>query len=1287
MEIKEQTISGGNVQNIGYQYNYYGDTTFQEYVSSILFSIGQTGKSYYYYRSGLIPFYGRDQEIEILNKFLIYEAKFSIIAVTGNGGSGKSRLIYEFLKSVSDWDKAYLDWREFSINQMNYIINSFVYDKDLILVIDYVLAYADEIGDWLCKIKNHMITLKNKIRIVVIEREGIYSHVDSGNVSSFTTAKKSLSPYWYSKIIEKNRLEDYLYIVIELYPLENSQLLKIARALIEKEKNEYISDDKIIENIIIPLEQMDAEKKRPVFLLFITQAWIMYNDVRNWDLEELLRWISNNELRRIYELSGQDTEITAVIAYLLCYATMVSGINSKQIHAFMADDIKKIARFAQKKRSNIVHLFNEINLESRQYFYIEPLVPDLLGEYFCVDFFTGQILNGNDIIISQFARNAIESKVNEYASFWIRISQDFPDIDLEPIGKQLCACGIKDINAVKYGQFLYTLVINIRNPRFQVMLNNVFQEGLFLEEFYIKARAENLVYLAIFPFEFPGISDDRNKYLLELQSLKERYLSCWPPYVMALSYMLETGAIEEKKYDYLHEVREYLKQHFDENTAFYFCCMLKWFYKNEDNKADYYLEIRDMVVNYNAYYNLASFFMTFLGEIGQCYTKENYDLVIMFASRYVSERKIREVCFGLIEFLYRDSDEEFVRIVYKLFDLTFRKIRPSIPRLFTVYCKVLRKLMEFSTDINQRRNILMRIYNILLSYGESEKNTSLKSIKLGLDCFEDAVILYCSNLESYNARKSFLSYIFKNVQKEEGKIRNEVLDRISDVLMCDLFEKNKSTLMWKKDIQYQIYIRIQNQHVLKNLLKASMDLYSLFPLKEKERYIQELLLWLQKEICIWRWDIFRIIFSGLIDSYISYHHLSETLKEKLGFLKNQENEIYIVDLLSKSWDILELPHADMIKMSRKILKYHCHKKIMLEYQDWLLRKCNGEICNKRVVDELGRLYYTYNNLSDAVYWVKGMYTVISHSYIRKEKIKYLQKMNELTMQFDDSILLDYYRRAFEIVILEDNGKYRKKLLSEYRYSKAFTIKTYIELLIQLAKQYNLKSGCDYLREITITAAHCTQSEIEYAFNLINNMIIQKTFDTEVCLDFCKHLINEGTENLYLYYIFPAISLRSVTVNEMYVELFFLLAFMDNIRKSKVFVDYRALSVSVHCVNLLLGMILEHNKYWDRADDCVDRILKFVHTAKHTSAIPGIIKDLIFAIDLFAGLKIRKKYYEFLYGLSQIYPIVLSTSNDGHLIVECNSVEVISKSIVTKHLIYPSNKKEWILLHLTDEWND
>ncbi|MCD7856997.1 MAG: ATP-binding protein, partial [Clostridiales bacterium] len=147
---------------------YHG--SFAEYVDDL--QPPWSNKNRFHYRNPSLGFYGREQEIAELNDFLNRNEDILWMAVTGDGGVGKSKLLYHFCAQVNDrpgWKTVWLSTN--SSKRLNEY-RSWDYPQRLLVVADYAGEMAEQLGDWLSHLSEVAPSCRpERLRLILLERE------------------------------------------------------------------------------------------------------------------------------------------------------------------------------------------------------------------------------------------------------------------------------------------------------------------------------------------------------------------------------------------------------------------------------------------------------------------------------------------------------------------------------------------------------------------------------------------------------------------------------------------------------------------------------------------------------------------------------------------------------------------------------------------------------------------------------------------------------------------------------------------------------------------------------------------------------------------------------------------------------------------------------------------------------------------------------------------------------------------------------------------------------------
>jgi len=120
----------------------------------------------YHFSKRAIPFCGRSDEIAQLTEFVKQDASFSWWAVTGQAGSGKSRLAYELIQQFPpSWFGFFVGDRALREDAENYV--PFCHT---LVVIDYVAGRERSVSELINALQQNFEKTKYKLRILLLER-------------------------------------------------------------------------------------------------------------------------------------------------------------------------------------------------------------------------------------------------------------------------------------------------------------------------------------------------------------------------------------------------------------------------------------------------------------------------------------------------------------------------------------------------------------------------------------------------------------------------------------------------------------------------------------------------------------------------------------------------------------------------------------------------------------------------------------------------------------------------------------------------------------------------------------------------------------------------------------------------------------------------------------------------------------------------------------------------------------------------------------------------------------
>ncbi len=370
----------------------------------------------FHYRSETIDFFGRKEQMNQIFKFCSSEHEFRWWAVTGAGGIGKSRLAYEFAKSLNEnvWDAVMLSTYDYD----SLMSRTTAIKKNTLIVLDYVQQNIRDIGKWICILSNNQFDYK--VRVLLLERYG----------KSYKTSK------WVERINERNCEYDALLNLcynpnmqldppfLVLSSLMEEELISIAQSYYHYNVNASI-DSSTVQTIIKQLGILDPGLNRPLYLIFLIDAWIENRDLSKWNKTFILESVLARELHRIKViLKNVIDDDLLVNAYLnvLIYSTIIDGLKyPDDIKVICLEELTVFQEAMKYHRKDIIKLFQQTGFlieDNEGNLYFEGLKPDLLGEYYI---FSNYI---NSDIIKIIVQKSLIFPQKAY-SFYNRLLDDY----------------------------------------------------------------------------------------------------------------------------------------------------------------------------------------------------------------------------------------------------------------------------------------------------------------------------------------------------------------------------------------------------------------------------------------------------------------------------------------------------------------------------------------------------------------------------------------------------------------------------------------------------------------------------------------------------------------------------------------------------------------------------------------------------------------------------------------------------------------------------------------------
>ena len=279
------------------------------------------------YNAGRIKYVGRTAELTALERFCSSQVNNEWWAVTGPGGIGKSRLIYEFTnkKQKEGWQ---ILW--FSREQHYRLTDLQLPAENTIVVLDDVQADTQTAGEWLKAMRTHRRA--NRLRILLIEREG----ADYGS-ADWLRVLRSGNPY-------SDPLAQWCHhkTFLHLEPLTADDLKAIMESCAEALGKSIDSAA-----LLTALGRVDGGLRRPLYALAIAEAACGGKAPLHWDPERVLDEMLDRELAFHYEslryvlkqdpTLTQQQELELLMAQCCIYGQLSADTVTKETYPHLTD--------------------------------------------------------------------------------------------------------------------------------------------------------------------------------------------------------------------------------------------------------------------------------------------------------------------------------------------------------------------------------------------------------------------------------------------------------------------------------------------------------------------------------------------------------------------------------------------------------------------------------------------------------------------------------------------------------------------------------------------------------------------------------------------------------------------------------------------------------------------------------------------------------------------------------------------------------------------------------------
>ena len=422
-----------------------------------------TSENRFKYNSNSTVFRGRGAELGILMDMCAAQDKFRWIGISGLGGTGKTRLAYELCSRML---KQY--WHVFPPMRFNEytkgMIQAALTDRrgNLLICLDYIKQNMGDIMMFAKSIIENPYDSDYKIRLVLIEREE----------ADIETDDYDLRKYQYTFENENGQFDG----IVDLQPMEDEAIRSIIVDYIVRQDPDAAVTEDAVDLISRTLKSVDRENRRPLYALFIADAWLNEEDLRHWNRMDALDYLLGREEQRLSAVVDdpqnglniiEQGKYTAAIRHLFALATYLGSIDLSEYLPMLETEYR-----IRSDDEMLPRLLREAGMLSSDGV-ISGLEPDLIGEYYCIEYFNSRCReNGGTDKVQAFVNTVIEKDLSAFASYSNLIYKDYQDI--------ICECEWIDIlrNVVFPAKYNYVRSNQFRGQRF---LKNIAFTGRLIE--------------------------------------------------------------------------------------------------------------------------------------------------------------------------------------------------------------------------------------------------------------------------------------------------------------------------------------------------------------------------------------------------------------------------------------------------------------------------------------------------------------------------------------------------------------------------------------------------------------------------------------------------------------------------------------------------------------------------------------------------------------------------------------------------------------------------------------
>jgi hypothetical protein len=369
--------------------------------------------SRFLFRTRRVPLFGRDDELRELQQFLDDLRPFTWCAITGPGGSGKSRLALEFCLQLSPkWRAGFLNgWSSTEFHE-------WTPNRPTLIVIDYVSARASDVGSIVRGLEGRSSTLPFPVRLVLLEREGdglwVREFLGAGEDRRTSTRSQYVSFPAEPNPPSKDPYDEVIPLqTLVVTPLSPEALWGCMSSVFNSSASNHTGRSNHADHkgqLLAQLLEIDPSR-RPLFAALFADA-IAAADPKmlKWDPNALIENVLIREQENFWKPRG----VTDVELDVLTLATLVRGVG------YDCPDLPPAAHDAKQFSHKRYAIACGASASER----LPPLEPDMVGEIFVLNRFKPSSKRSQ---AEEMRDRGWKIDSLEMSAFFSRAAKDFQD--------------------------------------------------------------------------------------------------------------------------------------------------------------------------------------------------------------------------------------------------------------------------------------------------------------------------------------------------------------------------------------------------------------------------------------------------------------------------------------------------------------------------------------------------------------------------------------------------------------------------------------------------------------------------------------------------------------------------------------------------------------------------------------------------------------------------------------------------------------------------------------------